>query len=391
MDKKNEIEVKTILKLHEAAEKLDFGVLTNLINENNFNKDHLSIPLKKLYEKDIEENKEVINFVKILIEKGCDIYEEFDGKNMLMHACYKGWFEIVKFICNYDEKILSIINKKNNNCLYYAVISNKVNIDLIDFLLKRNVKYNLKCNCKKDTCLNIAVKIGNMSVAMLLLQYGADPNILTEEKMTTLHYACSNLNSNMMNLLLINGADPNVLNNNGETSKDILQRIIDVCEDEKSKTLASEMLANLKRICYEQINYNKEIKNNILEFDMIKLRNELSKIRIEDELKIKRPSDFDLISNGRKKSSALIPLSYFVSKEDSSQREYDSKITINLNVESEFKCLEELKQLETKNNRLTENNTYLIKTNEELKNSLNKHQEVVSKFLFKEYKNEESH
>lgn len=54
-----------------------------------------------------------------------------------MHACYKGWFEIVKYVCNYDEKILAVTNKKNNNCLYYAVISNKVNIDLIDYLLKK--------------------------------------------------------------------------------------------------------------------------------------------------------------------------------------------------------------------------------------------------------------
>lgn len=80
VDKKNEIEIKTILKLHEAAEKLDYNALTTLINENSFNKDHLSIPLKKLYEKEIDENKEIVNFIKILIEKGCDINEEYDGK-----------------------------------------------------------------------------------------------------------------------------------------------------------------------------------------------------------------------------------------------------------------------------------------------------------------------
>lgn len=381
VDKKNEIEIKTILKLHEAAEKLDYNALTTLINENSFNKDHLSIPLKKLYEKEIDENKEIVNFIKILIEKGCDINEEYDGKNLLMHACYKGWFEIVKYVCNYDEKILAVTNKKNNNCLYYAVISNKVNIDLIDYLLKKNVKSNLKCNCKKDTCLNIAVKLGNMSVAMLLLQYGADPNILTEEKMTTLHYACTNLNSNMMNLLLINGADPNVTNNNSETSIDILQKIIDNNNDEKTTSQAIEMLANLKRICYEQINYNKEINNNLLEFDMNKVRNELTKVKLENDFnKSDGSNSSNSISNGRKKSTALIPLTYFISNDDFSQKEYDNKITINLNVENEFKCIEEIKQLESKISRLNDQNSFLIKTNEELKTNLNKHQEIVSHF-----------
>lgn len=384
VDKKNEIEIKTILKLHEAAEKLDYNALTTLINENSFNKDHLSIPLKKLYEKEIDENKEIVNFIKILIEKGCDINEEYDGKNLLMHACYKGWFEIVKYVCNYDEKILAVTNKKNNNCLYYAVISNKVNIDLIDYLLKKNVKSNLKCNCKKDTCLNIAVKLGNMSVAMLLLQYGADPNILTEEKMTTLHYACTNLNSNMMNLLLINGADPNVTNNNSETSIDILQKIIDNNNDEKTTSQAIEMLANLKRICYEQINYNKEINNNLLEFDMNKVRNELTKVKLENDFnKSDGSNSSNSISNGRKKSTALIPLTYFISNDDFSQKEYDNKITINLNVENEFKCIEEIKQLESKISRLNDQNSFLIKTNEELKTNLNKHQEIVSPFNYR--------
>lgn len=61
----------------------------------------------------------------------------------------------------------------------------------------------------------VAVRLG--SFLRLLLDGGADPNAVDEDRDTPLHYACSSGNMEIISLLLSKGADPTATDGLGRT------------------------------------------------------------------------------------------------------------------------------------------------------------------------------
>lgn len=94
--------------------------------------------------------------------------------------------------------------------LYAAIV--KGDVPAVKRLLDdtSNVTANWPPDGKGETVLGVAAAEGNPEIVQLLLQYGADPNFATIEKMTPLQTAAYHGNLQIARLLVDAGADLNV-------------------------------------------------------------------------------------------------------------------------------------------------------------------------------------
>lgn len=267
-DKKNqEVEIKTVILMYNKADNLEFSNLIDILQKQYITKEMANIMLKKIIFNLNEFNDEAKQTIKLLISHGAIFsqIEDGSGYTALMHACFKGFSELVCLILNEsapDE--INKVNKQNRNCLFFSILSPeaKNNLDMIHLLLKNHVNVNLRENLFGDSCLSISVKNCFHQITALLLQYGADPNIkLGSTKNTLLHICSSYLYKDLMNLLLINKADPFIKNDLNQTPLDILEGILKA-EDilEEAKTICTSMHDNLVKIMkIESLNQDLDI------------------------------------------------------------------------------------------------------------------------------------
>lgn len=222
-----EVEIKTVIQLHSKADNLDYGSLIKILTTEPITKEIAIIVLKKILVNATSLSNEAVKTLQLLISLGAnfDLLEDGDGCTALMTACSKGSEELAEFIIQECPDQINKTNKQQRNCLFYAINSSNArhNLELIHKLLKAGVNPNHRENLHGDSSLSLAVKNGYCQISSLLLQYGADPNILLgNNNHTLLHFVCENLNIDLLSILLINRANPFIKNNEGELPIDIL-------------------------------------------------------------------------------------------------------------------------------------------------------------------------
>lgn len=89
--------------------------------------------------------------------------------------------------------------------LHRAVVNN--DIDLVKSLINRGEDINSGKWTKRSTPLMLAAQNGNLEIAQILLDAGADPGKRSISGSTALHYACWQGNFEIARLLIKNGAN----------------------------------------------------------------------------------------------------------------------------------------------------------------------------------------
>ncbi|MCF6768524.1 ankyrin repeat domain-containing protein [Thiotrichales bacterium 19S11-10] len=121
----------------------------------------------------------------------------------------------IRFASFSDDNNFSLMRESHKNTmdlLKYASINNTEDV-------KKILGNTVYINASDDmvTALHHAVKHSNFQMAEILLDKGADINVLNENFGTPLHFAVSQNNQEMVQFLLKKGADINIVNNEGLT------------------------------------------------------------------------------------------------------------------------------------------------------------------------------
>lgn len=225
-----EVEIKTVIQLHSKADNLDYENLIKILTSEPITKEIAIIVLKKILVNAKELTRDALQTLQLLINLGAnfDLLEDGDGCTALMNACYKGSLELAKFIIKENPEQINKASKQQRNCLFYAINSPvaRNNYELIYTLLKAGVNPNHRENLHGDSSLSLSVKNGYNQISALLLQFGADPNIIITGHKSLLHIACEYLNIELLNMLLKSNANYLIKNENGELPIDILLKIL---------------------------------------------------------------------------------------------------------------------------------------------------------------------
>ena len=207
--------------------------------------------------------------LQALIDHGAHIdTTRKDGANALLRACYTGQSESVRFLleAGADE---SIVTPNGNTCLHYAIRGNCTK-DTLEKIIEQGVDANYM-NHRGDTALIRAYSTAQTESVNVLLEKGADPNIVNSSGFSSLHaaaagncpsktvqeiskckidldakdkdgrtallLACMHRQQETVQVLLEAGSNPNIRDNNGQTSlmkaaisgcrKKVIQAIID--------------------------------------------------------------------------------------------------------------------------------------------------------------------
>jgi ankyrin repeat protein len=95
-------------------------------------------------------------------------------------------------------------------------------LEVADYLIRAGAPINAASkNEMKAMPLHSAVAGDHFQIVSLLLENGADPNVIQNHKLTPLHLAAYNGNVPMIQLLLFNGADLSVTDDEGRKPLDI--------------------------------------------------------------------------------------------------------------------------------------------------------------------------
>lgn len=274
-NKIHEVEIKNVLFIYEKASNLEFLVLNQILQTEYVSKEVANFMLKKIIQNLNTFSDDALTTIKLLLTFGASFEELEDsttGMTALMISCQKGFDKLSEFIIKECPNELNKTNKHKKNCLYFAVQSpdTKNKLDMINNLLRQGVNINLRENFSGDSCLSLAIRQGNLPIAALLLQYGADSNIKTgSQNETPLHVACKNLNNDLMNLLLINKSNPYEVDSFNKTGLDYLiekqKEIMSLCDNENylnDLSVCQNMIDQYKKII-DRSNRNDNINDNI--------------------------------------------------------------------------------------------------------------------------------
>ena len=106
------------------------------------------------------------------------------------------------------------------NALMYAVENEKINMEVLKFLLKAGTDINAT-DWEGQTALKVAVEFNdNIEITKFLIDSGFDVNTSDDGGWTPLITATFKKKVDFIKLLLQAGADPNAKNNKGMTAKD---------------------------------------------------------------------------------------------------------------------------------------------------------------------------
>ena len=226
--------------------------------------------------------------LQAIIDHGADVnVTDKTTTTALMNACQMGNEDAIDVLLH----VLADINNSDTDCYtcLHKAVSAGCNKQVIQAMIDCGVDVNATSNQNK-TALMWACEKGNVDAINVLLDAGADPNVLDAEGHSCLHYgvllncseevlqtlidhdadmnatnttnitalmvACQKGNEDAINVLLKGGADPNVTDSNSATcthhavdegcSKEVLQELIDHGADVNARTknnVTSLMLA----------------------------------------------------------------------------------------------------------------------------------------------------
>ena len=148
-----------------------------------------------------------IELIEYLISKGADIHCDGDNQNALIEACFFDRYQVMEALLRYGASInVCTEDPFKSSCMHVAGFDD--NMEMFKFLLARGADVNA-CNVRA-TPLEIAFDRGNDELMALLLDHGADPDMVRyESPLTLLMSAAANNSISTMKLLLKYGADIN--------------------------------------------------------------------------------------------------------------------------------------------------------------------------------------
>jgi ankyrin repeat protein len=161
----------------------------------------------------IKNNK--IEQIEELIKKGVDVNCENEiGDSPLIQACLNENVSVVKLLVENKADI----NKRDRFDCTPLLIACKFKSDaMVKSLIELGADVNSKSECDLSTPLLCVSLLGNEELVRILLDKGADVNALDKCGQSALILACEKNKLSIAQLLLEHGANPNVFSNGIET------------------------------------------------------------------------------------------------------------------------------------------------------------------------------
>jgi ankyrin repeat protein len=190
--------------------------------------------------------------------------------------------ELKNFINDNENIDINIKDSNNEYLIGYAVMYN--NIDLVEFLLKKNAYIDVMCEDGKNV-LHIAIKYNYLDMIDLILKYNKQNTgisiLLLEDKKkyTPLHYAILYNNYIIIKKLIDNGSNVNVINYEGYNALHlaIFNKSIDICK------LIINNIVNINDKSYNgETVLHLACSMNLIEIINLLLENENIDINIQD-------------------------------------------------------------------------------------------------------------
>ena len=188
--------------------------------------------------------KQNIDAMNVLLNAGAETdIADADGDTCLHSAVRVCSKEVLETIIRHNVDV-NATNKNNRTALMIACKKGK--IDVINVLLNAGANPRI-ADKNGNTCLHDAVD-GDCSkeVFEAIINHNANINATDKNNVTALMIACWNGNVDAINILLDAGADPHIADSNsytclhhavdGDSSKDVLQTIINQGSDEKTES-----------------------------------------------------------------------------------------------------------------------------------------------------------
>ncbi|KAL7287520.1 hypothetical protein TKK_0018351 [Trichogramma kaykai] len=207
--------------LHEASQGRSAEIFEMLLKERanpNIFDESGKTPLHYLLSHD-SFTLEVLKRVEILLENGADA--NIFCKNRM--SSLENWH------FNFDSTLVEILIllfkhgatlfKSEEYYLSYIIdwTENEKCLELLELFLQKGANPNARDLMIGDTLLNRAISRYRYGPIRVLLDYGADPNIVDINGKTPLFRAVENGNFQLVRLLTVKGADPNKFNGICET------------------------------------------------------------------------------------------------------------------------------------------------------------------------------
>jgi ankyrin repeat protein len=198
-----ESQIKNVKRL------IDCRANVNLADNNGMNALHYA-------SWSVNVNTEVID---LLIRNGVKVNAETaEGKTALLYACKENQIANVRKLIKNGADV-NMVDDQRMNALHYACWSVNVNTEIIDLLIRSGVKVNAETT-EGTTALLYACKENQIANVSKLIENGADVKTVDDQRMNSLHYACSSLNVNteVIGLLISYGVDVNAKTREGKTA-----------------------------------------------------------------------------------------------------------------------------------------------------------------------------
>ena len=161
------------------------------------------------------------------LEKGADSNTQVQKGEYthtpLFLACKKKDLETIPILLDYGADPTMRIRHMNTKgeTMVHVIAAGCGNVECLQLFLDWVGSERLELDAKNEfdrTPLSIASELGDVPVLRLLLENGANPNVMDDNGSTPLYWACESVDSDeAIPLLLEKGADPTLPNNSGIT------------------------------------------------------------------------------------------------------------------------------------------------------------------------------
>ena len=160
-----------------------------------------------------------LEIVNKLLTYGADPkYQNTSGKDSLMLACFAGQLEIVKVLAKHGATLDSR-DFSGSTALHWAVDGG--HIEVVRWLLNKGCQVDVKDYTSGWTPLmRLAMVKGNIYIARLLIQHGANISSMDKDGKSVLMMASLNGELELVKLLLYKGADFTLRSVHGKTALD---------------------------------------------------------------------------------------------------------------------------------------------------------------------------
>lgn len=206
------VEIAESIKQHIKA----LHMLQKSLNENKEYQDWVNKAQMNAIQQEEERLKQQFDLIKIIkncsqldivqaIKQGAEVNQsDQDGYTPLHIACANEDGVLIEILL----KSGAYVNKASNfgdTPLMILACCNEERCDLVELLLSNKFsteKVNVNCaNKQGNTALHMAVYMPHTNLAKLLLQHGADPNIMNKANQSAKTLAFENNSKEMINLL----------------------------------------------------------------------------------------------------------------------------------------------------------------------------------------------